>query len=167
MKQNEPKNLFGNVALKNKSGQTYRVKEYADIKPDKTYKKKRKAVCTSLEEWAMCLLKPNLPKKLQEATDSDDKSKQRWANFQQRMDTEYSFNLNQTMAPKDKQPTEQNTNASVDINYADLTVKQIYQTIQKGLQQGQLLAKNRKVKKQQPMLIRNLSKQHTMLAKHT
>jgi hypothetical protein len=35
MKQNEPKNLFGNVVLKNKSGQTYRVKEYADIKPDK------------------------------------------------------------------------------------------------------------------------------------
>ena len=89
----------------------------------------------------MCLLKPNLPKKLQEATDSDDKSKQRWANFQHQMDTEYSFNLNQTMAPKDKQPTEQNTDASVEINYADLTVEQIYQTIQKGLQQGQLLAK--------------------------
>ncbi len=79
--KDEPKNPFGNVVLKNKSGQTYRVKEYANIKPDKTYKKKRKAVCTSLEEWAMCLLKPNLPKKLQEATDSDDKSKQRWTNF--------------------------------------------------------------------------------------
>jgi hypothetical protein len=92
----------------------------------------------------MCLLKPNLPKKLQEATDS------------QQIDTEYSFNLNQTMAPKDKQPTEQNTDASVDINYANLTVKKIYQTIQKGLQQGQLL-----VKKQQPMPIRNLSKWHT------
>jgi hypothetical protein len=50
------------------------------------------------------------------------------------MDTEYSFNLNQTMASKDKQPTEQNTDASVEINYANLTVKQIYQTIQKGLQ---------------------------------
>jgi hypothetical protein len=77
--------------------------------------------------------------KLQEATDSDDKSKQRWANFQQGMDTEYSFNLNQTMPPKDKQPTEQNTDASDEINYADLTVEKIYQTIQKGLQQGQLL----------------------------
>jgi hypothetical protein len=132
--------------LKNKSGQTYRAKEYADIKPDKTYKKKIKAVCTSLEEWAMCLLKPKLPKKLQEATDSDDKSKQRWANFQQRMDTEYSFNLNQTMAPKDKQPTEQNTDASVEINHSNLTVEQIYQTIQKGLQQGQLLAKKLKSK---------------------
>ncbi len=84
----------------------------------------------------MCLLKPDLTKKLQEATDSDDESKQRWANFQQRMDTEYSFNLNQTMAPKDKQPTEQNINASVDINYANLTVEQIYQTIQKGFNKG-------------------------------
>ncbi len=101
--KNEPKNPFRNVVLKNKSGQTYRVKDYANIKPDKTYKKKRKAVCTSFEEWAMCLLKPNLPKKLQENTDSDDESKQRWANFQQQMDTEYSFNLNHTMAPKDKQ----------------------------------------------------------------
>jgi hypothetical protein len=112
--------------LKNKSGQAYRVKEYADIKPDKTYKKKRKAVCTSLEDLAMCLLKPDLPTKLQEATDSDDKSKQRHANFQQQMDTEYSFNLNQTMASKDKQPTELNTDASVEINYANLTVEQIY-----------------------------------------
>ena len=51
------------------------------------------------------------------------------------------------MAPKDKQPTEQNTNASVEINYAGFTVKQIYQTIQKGLQQGQLLAKKLKSKK--------------------
>jgi hypothetical protein len=153
--------------LKNKSGQTYRVKEYTDIKPDKTYKKTRKAICTSLEEWAMCLLKPDLPKKLQEATDSDDKSKQRWAIFQQRMDTEYSFDFNQTMAPKGKQPTEQNTDASVEIIYADLTVKQIYQTIQKGLQQGQLLAKKLKSKKQQPMPIRNLLKWHTMLVKHT
>ncbi len=46
------------------------------------------------------------------------------------------------MIPKDKQPTEQNTNASVEINYAGLTVEQIHQTIQTGLQQGQLLAKN-------------------------
>ena len=38
--KNEPKNPFGNVVLKNKSSQTYRVKEYANIKPDKTYKKK-------------------------------------------------------------------------------------------------------------------------------
>jgi hypothetical protein len=153
--------------LKNKSGQTYRVKEYANIKQDETYKKKRNAVCTSLEEWAMCLLQPNLPKKLQETIDSDNKSKQRWNNFQQQMDTEYSFNLYQIMAPKDKQPTEQNTNASVEINYADFTVKQIYQTIQKGLQQGQLLAKKLKSKKQQPMPIRNLSKRHIMPAKHT
>ncbi len=51
------------------------------------------------------------------------------------------------MAPKDTQPTEQNTNASDDINYANLTVKQIYQTIQKGLQQGQLLAKKLNSKK--------------------
>jgi hypothetical protein len=87
------------------------------------------------------------PKKLQEATDSDDKSKQRWANYQQQMDTKYSFNLSQTMAPKDKQPTEQNTNASVEINYADSTVIQIYQSIKKGLQQGQLLAKKLKIKK--------------------
>jgi hypothetical protein len=50
------------------------------------------------------------------------------------------------MAPKDKQPTEQNTDASVEINYANLTVKQIYQTIQKGLQQGQVLAKKLKSK---------------------
>ncbi len=56
-------------------------------------------------------------------------------------------NLNLTMASKEKQPTEQNTDASVDINYADLTVEQIYQTIQKGLQQGQLLAKKLKSKK--------------------
>jgi hypothetical protein len=63
------------------------------------------------------------------------------------MDTEYSSNLNQTMALKDKQPTEQNTDDSVKINYANLTVKQIYQTIQKGLQQGQLLAKKLKSKK--------------------
>jgi hypothetical protein len=145
--ENEQKNTFRNVILKNKSGQTYRVKEYADIKPSKTYKKKRKAVCTSLEEWAMCLLQLNLPKKLQEAINSDDKSKQRWDNFQQRMDTEYSFNLYQTMAPKVKQPTEQNTNASVEIIYANFTVKQIYRTIQKGLQQGQLLAKKLKSKK--------------------
>jgi hypothetical protein len=69
------------------------------------------------------------------------------ADFQQRMDTEYSFNLNQTIAPKDKQPTEQNTDASVEINYANSTVKQAYQTIQKGLQQGQLLAKKMKIKK--------------------
>jgi hypothetical protein len=95
----------------------------------------------------MCLLQPNLPKKLQEAIDSDDKFKQRWDNFQQQMDTEYSFNLYQIMAPKDKQPTEQNTNASVEINYANFTVKQICQTIQKGLQQGQLLAKKLKSKK--------------------
>jgi hypothetical protein len=51
------------------------------------------------------------------------------------------------MAPKDKQPTEQNTDASVDVNYANLTVEQIYQTIQKVLQQGQLLAKKLKSKK--------------------
>ncbi len=63
------------------------------------------------------------------------------------MDTEYSFNLNQTMAPKDKQPTEQNNDASVEINYANLTAEQIFQTIQKGLQQGQLLAKKLKRKK--------------------
>jgi hypothetical protein len=42
----EPKNLFGNVILKNKSGQTYRVREYSNIKPDKTFKKNRKALCT-------------------------------------------------------------------------------------------------------------------------
>ncbi len=51
------------------------------------------------------------------------------------------------MASKDKQPTEQNNNASVEINYSDFTVEQIYQTIQKGLQQGQLLAKKLKSKK--------------------
>ncbi len=51
------------------------------------------------------------------------------------------------MAPKEKQPTEQNTDDSVEINYANLTVKQIYKTIQKGLQQGQLLAKKLKSKK--------------------
>jgi hypothetical protein len=127
----EPKNPFGNVVLKNKSGQTYRVREYSDIKPDKNFKKKRKAVCTSLEEWAMGLLKPDLSKKLQEAIDSDDESKQRWENFQQRMETQYSFNLTLRMIPKDKQPMEQNTNASVEINYAGLTVEQIHQTIQK------------------------------------
>ncbi len=37
----------------------------------------------SLEEWAMCLLKPDLPKKLQEAIHSDDKSKERWDRYQQ------------------------------------------------------------------------------------
>jgi hypothetical protein len=36
----EPKNPFGNVILKNKSKQTYRLREYSDIKPDKTFKKK-------------------------------------------------------------------------------------------------------------------------------
>jgi hypothetical protein len=73
----------------------------------------------------------HLHKNLQEATDSDYESKQRWASFPQQMDTEYSFNLNQTMAPKDKQPTEQNTDASVEINYADLTVKQVYTKLSK------------------------------------
>ncbi len=87
------------------------------------------------------------PKKLQEAINSDDESKQRWENFQQRMETQYSFNLTLRMIPKDKQPTEQNTNASVEINYARLTVEQIHQTIQNGLQQGQLLAKKMKSKK--------------------
>jgi hypothetical protein len=152
--------------LKNKSGQIYRVKEYTDIKPDETYKKKRKTICTSLEEWAMCLLKPDLPKKLQEAKDADDNSKKRWDNFVRWMDTEYSFNFDQTLAPKDKQPTEDNPNTSDEINYANFTVRQIYQTIQKGLQQGQLLAKKLKSKKQQPMLIQNLLKRHTMLARH-
>jgi hypothetical protein len=46
-----------------------------------------------------------------------------------------------------QQPTEQNTDASVEIHHADSTVKQIHQTIQKGLQQGQLLAKKLKSKK--------------------
>jgi hypothetical protein len=95
----------------------------------------------------MCLLKPDLPKKLQEAKDADDKSKIRWDNFAQRMDTEYSFNFDQTLAPKDKQPTEDNPNTSDEINYANFTLRQIYQTIQKGLQQGQLLAKKLKSKK--------------------
>jgi hypothetical protein len=36
----EPKNLFGNVMLKNKSKQTCRVREYSDIKPGKTFKNK-------------------------------------------------------------------------------------------------------------------------------
>jgi hypothetical protein len=62
------------------------------------------------------------------------------------METKYSFTLTLGMIPKDKQPMEQNTNASVEINYAGLTVKQIHQTIQKGLQQGQLLAKKLKSK---------------------
>jgi hypothetical protein len=62
--------------LKNKSKQTYRVREYWDIKPDKTFKKRR-AICTPLEEWPMCLLKPNLPQKLQEAIHQDDESKER------------------------------------------------------------------------------------------
>ncbi len=73
--------------------------------------------------------KPDLPKKLQEAIDSDDESKQRRENFQQQMETQYSFNLTLRMIPKDKQPMEQNTNASLEINYAGLTVKQIHQTI--------------------------------------
>ncbi len=98
----EPKNPFRKVILKNKSGQTNRVREYSDIKPDETFKKKTKAIYTLLEEWAMCLLKPDLPKKLQEAIDSDDKSKQRWENFKQRMETQYSFNLTIRMIPKDK-----------------------------------------------------------------
>jgi hypothetical protein len=116
----EPKNPFRKVVLKNKSGQTYRVREYSDIKPDKTFKKKRKAVSTSLEEWAMCLLKPDLPKKLQEAIDSDDESNQRWENFSN--EWKHNTALTLRMIPKDKQPMEQNTNASVEINYAGFTV---------------------------------------------
>jgi hypothetical protein len=46
-----------------------------------------------------------------------------------------------TMIPKDKQPTKENTNVSDHINYAELTVEQIHHTIQKGLRQGQLLAR--------------------------
>ncbi len=63
------------------------------------------------------------------------------------METQYSFNLTLRMISKDKQPTEQNTNASVEVNYAGLTAEQIHQTIQKGLQQGQQLAKQLKSKK--------------------
>ncbi len=51
------------------------------------------------------------------------------------------------MIPKDKQPTEENTNASDHINNAKLTLEQIHHTIQKGLQQGQLLARKLKNKK--------------------
>ncbi len=36
----EPKSLFRNVMLKNMSKQTYRVREYSNIKPGKTFKKK-------------------------------------------------------------------------------------------------------------------------------
>jgi hypothetical protein len=85
--------------------------------------------------------------KLHEAIDSDAESKQRWEIFQQQMETQYSFNLTLRMISKDKQPTEQNTNASVEVNYAGLTAEQIHQTIQKGLQQGQQLAKQLKSKK--------------------
>jgi hypothetical protein len=59
----------------------------------------------------------------------------------------YSIDFTMTMIPKDKQPTEENTNASDHINYAELTVEQIHHTIQKGLQQGQLLARKLKSKK--------------------
>jgi hypothetical protein len=56
--QGEILNPLGIVNLKSSQGQLYNVKKYADIKPlEEAYKKKQQKVCTSLEEWAMSILK--------------------------------------------------------------------------------------------------------------
>jgi hypothetical protein len=121
----------------------------------------------------MCLLKLDLPKKLQEAKNADVDTNRRWDTFRQWMDTKFSFNCVKRLTPKGKQlasrdkepttennhimspprhispkqgaaatetPSEDNPNTSKVINYANYTDQQIYQTIQKGLQQGQVLA---------------------------
>jgi hypothetical protein len=38
------------------------VKNYFNIKPDETYNRGKKEICTSLEEWAMSILKPPIQK---------------------------------------------------------------------------------------------------------
>jgi hypothetical protein len=77
----------------------------------------------------MCLLKPDLPKKLQDAIASDDESKERWDRYQQRTEQQYNINSKQILIGKDKQQTKTNTNPLAQINYANLSIKQIHHAI--------------------------------------
>jgi hypothetical protein len=74
----DKKNPLGNVVLTNENGTTHRVTQYTHIKPYELYKSPRKSVCLSLEEWAMCLLNPDIPSKLEEAIQSDIETQKRW-----------------------------------------------------------------------------------------
>jgi hypothetical protein len=58
----ESKNPIRIVYMKSSEGQIYKVKNYFNIKPDETYRMKKQVVCTSLEEWAMSILKPPVQK---------------------------------------------------------------------------------------------------------
>jgi hypothetical protein len=66
----ESKNPLGIVYLKSTAGHMYKVKNYFNIKPDETYNRENK-VCTSLEEWAMDILKPPIQKRLDQAISSN------------------------------------------------------------------------------------------------
>jgi hypothetical protein len=65
----------------------------------------------------MCLLKPNLPKKLQEAKDADVDTTRRWNTFRQWMDTKFSFNCVKTLTPKGKQLASRDKEPTTDNNH--------------------------------------------------
>jgi len=94
------------------SDEQVKVQEFTDIKPDESYIKtnKKNVKFTSLEEWAMLILKPPLQTRLEQAKDADAETKERWDRCKIKIQDGYQFRINtknytkQNKDKTDKQP---------------------------------------------------------------
>jgi VCBS repeat-containing protein len=97
-------------------------------------------VCTSLNEWAMSILKLPIQKQLDQAISSNTETKERWSRYQMKLQGMYVFKLDSKNYAVTKSQTGHKTTAILPrINYTNKTKEEIHFTINRRLQQGQLL----------------------------
>jgi hypothetical protein len=123
------------------TGQTVKVTNFMDIKPNESYSKKNKKtiVFTSLEEWAILILKPPVRNQLDQAIEVDPETQERWNRCKQKLKNGYKFTFNKKKYADKKEETEQDDGITVHprMDYSNKSINELHSVINKGLLYGQ------------------------------
>ncbi len=133
--------------------QTVKVKKFTDIKLNESYNKKNKKTIsfTSLEEWAILILKPPVWKRLDKAIEADHETEERWNRCKQKVNDGYQFMFTSKNYANKKKQKAQDDEPTVQprFDYSNKTINELQSVINKGLLYGQMNA-NKLEKKPKP-----------------
>jgi hypothetical protein len=119
------------------TGQPVKVKNFNDIKPNESYSKKKEKtiVFTSLEEWAMLILKPPVRNQLDQAIEADPETQERWNRCKQKLKNGYKFTFNKKNYADKKEEAEHNEGITVQprLDYSNKSINELHSVINKGL----------------------------------